>query len=125
MRFAQKRILKGGASLLLGILAGYLITLIGLCLLALLLLNFQPPQESVEIGILILYVVSVFGAGFFLGRWKKAGKYLWGAGAGAGYYLILVLVSFWIQKDLAANAGELITTFCICTGGGMLGGMIS
>ncbi len=125
MRMAQKRILNWGASLLLGILAGYLLTIIGLCVLATFLLFFQPDQKSVEIGVLILYVISVFGAGFFLGKWKKVGKYLWGVGAGVGYYLILVLLSFWIQKDITGNPGELITTLCICTGGGMLGGMIS
>ena len=45
---------------LLGLLAGYLVTLMGLFILALLLLQFQLSSEMVEIGILILYLLSVF-----------------------------------------------------------------
>lgn len=112
-------------SLLTGMLAGYIITVWGLFILALLLLQFQLSQETVEIGILVLYVLSVFGAGFLIGKQRKTRKFLWGMLAGFSYYLILFLLSLFLQKVLTADAGELITTFLICTGGGMLGGMLS
>ena len=112
-------------SLLTGILGGYLITILGLFVLALLLLQFQLSKETVEIGILILYVLSVFTAGFVIGKQRKNRKFLWGMAVGFAYYLILFLLSIVMQKNVTTEAGELLTTFLICIGGGMLGGMLS
>ena len=112
-------------SLLTGILGGYLITVIGLFVLALLLLQLQLKKETVEIGILILYVLSVLAAGFMIGKLRKSRKFLWGMAVGFGYYFILFLLSVVMKRDLTSELGELLTTFLICIGGGMLGGMLS
>lgn len=112
-------------SVLVGLLAGYLVTLVGLFILALLLLQFQLSSETIEIGILVLYLLSVFIAGFLVGKVKKTKKFLWGMAEGMAYYLVLLLLSVLVQKSLGADGRELFTAFCLCTGGGMLGGMLS
>lgn len=112
-------------SVLGGLLAGYLVTLLGLFVLALFLLKFQLTVQMVEIGILVLYLLSVFLSGFFVGKLKKTKKFLWGVVVGAAYYLILLLLSLVVQKSLGASVGEIFTTFILCTAGGMLGGMLS
>ena len=110
---------------LLGLLTGYLVTLMGLFILALLLLQFQLSSEMVEIGILILYLLSVFVAGYLVGKVKKTRKFLWGMAEGIAYYLVLLILSAIIQKTMGADGRELFTAFCLCAGGGMLGGMLS
>ena len=110
---------------LTGLLAGYLITLIGLFVIALLLLQLHLSERVVEIGIILLYVVSVFTAGFIVGKLMKTRKFLWGMVEGLAYYLILFVLSMIMQKNLAMDGRELLTVFCICMGGGMLGGMLS
>ncbi|MGN0307344.1 MAG: TIGR04086 family membrane protein [Lachnospiraceae bacterium] len=108
-----------------GLLAAYFITLLGLFIIALLLLQFRLSANTVENGILILYILSVFLAGFLMGKMKKEKKYLWGLLMGIVYYLILLILSLAVQKSLGSGAGEIITTFILCAGGGTLGGMLS
>lgn len=117
--------LKPLFSILTGMLAGYILTLLGLFVLALLLLQLHLSEATVEIGIIVLYLISVFTAGFIVGKLMKTRKFLWGMLAGLAYYVILVILSALMQKNLAINAGELVTVLCLCTGGGMLGGMLS
>ncbi|MGN0305260.1 MAG: TIGR04086 family membrane protein, partial [Lachnospiraceae bacterium] len=101
-------------SVLVGLLAGYLVTLMGLFILALLLLQFQLSSETIEIGILVLYLLSVFIAGFLVGKVKKTKKFLWGMAEGMAYYLVLLLLSVLVQKSLGADGRELFTAFCLC-----------
>ena len=88
-------------------------------------LQLHLSERAVEIGIIILYVVSVFTAGFIVGKLMKTRKFLWGMVEGLAYYLILFVLSMIMQKNLAMDGRELLTVFCICMGGGMLGGMLS
>ena len=108
-----------------GLLAAYFITLLGLFIIALLLLQFRLSANTVENGILILYILSVFFAGFLMGKMKKEKKYLWGLLMGIVYYLILLILSLAVQKSLGSGAGEIITIFILCAAGGTLGGMLS
>lgn len=117
--------LRNSFVVLTGLFLAYMVTLLGLFILALLLLKFNLGKEAVEIGILVIYVLSVFLSGFFMGKVKREKKFLWGMGEGIAYYLVLLLLSFMAQQELGASTGEVFTTFLMCTAGGTLGGMIS
>lgn len=119
------RLLKKIFPVMWGLFLGYVITLLGLFILALLLLKFGLTEGMVEIGILVIYLLSVFLAGFFLGKVKKTKRFLWGMAEGTAYYLVLLFLSLFIQKGLGAAAGEVLTTFFLCAAGGTLGGMLS
>lgn len=109
----------------ISLLAGYFITLVGIFVLALMLLFFQITEEAVNIGVIVIYVLSSFGAGVLAGKQLKTRKFIWGMIAGSIYYLILILMSVIANHSLAAQGQELITTFILCFGSGTLGGMVS
>ena len=66
-----------------------------------------------------------FIAGFIAGKYYKVKKFLWGLILGSVYFLILVLISLIGGVSDAVIGSGMITTYLLCAGGGMLGGMLS
>lgn len=124
MERTQKRLPKM-MTLVRGLVVAYLITGISLLILALLLFKLQLDEGKVTIGIIVIYILSCFLGGFFVG--KKAGqqKFLWGMFLGLAYFLLLTAVSALTEPGLASGWKGLVTSFVMCMGAGMLGGMIS
>ena len=110
---------------LVSLFGGYVITVLGIVIVALLLLLFQISENMVDIGIIIIYVLSCLGAGFIVGKRTKARKFLWGMVSGIIYFLILLLVSFLMRHSMKNIGSDLATVLLICIGSGTLGGMIS
>lgn len=112
-------------SLVKGLIVAYLITGISLLILALLLYKMDLDEGKVTIGIIVIYVLSCFLGGLFVG--KKAGrqKFLWGMILGLSYFLLLTAVSAVTEPGLASGWKGLVTSFVMCMGAGMLGGMVS
>lgn len=108
----------------ISLLTGYLITLAGILVMAMLLLFFQISEDFVNIGIIVIYVLSSFGAGFMAGKQLKTRKFLWGMLNGGIYYMILVILSLISKHSPGVPSQELITSFFLCLGGGTLGGML-
>ena len=98
-------------SLVKGLIAAYLITGILLLLLALLLYKLELDEGKVTIGIIVIYVLSCFIGGFFVG--KKAGtqKFLWGMLLGVTYFLLLTAVSAVTEPGLSSGFKGLLTSF--------------
>ena len=109
----------------ISLMAGYLVTLVGIIILAMMLLLFQLTEDTVNIGIIVIYVLSSFGTGFFAGKGFKIRKFAWGMFTGILYYLILMIISVSADRSLVSQSRELITVFLLCLGGGTLGGMLS
>ena len=107
------------------LLFSYVLTVGLLLLLALFLYRFQLREKTVTIGIIVIYVVSSFFAGFLSGKRMGSRKFLWGLFAGVLYFTVLVLVSLIVDHGVSGFSANLITTFFICAGSGMLGGMLS
>ena len=61
------------------LLASYVLTLLLLCLLALLLYKLHLTEGMVTIAISAIYVITTFMAGFLAGKKMKTQKFLWGA----------------------------------------------
>ena len=76
-------------------------------------------------GIIVIYVVSTFIGGFVIGKMSGERKFLWGLAVGVLYFVLLLLVSFGLYHSLQGGTSDLVTTFLMCAGGGMLGGMLS
>ena len=111
--------------LLKALFCSYLLTGILLLLLAFLLYQFRLKERQIDIGIIVIYVLSTFVGGFLSGKWMKVRKFLWGMLTGMLYFLLLFVVSFAVYKTIQQNGISLLTTFALCVGGGMIGGMIS
>ena len=60
-----------------------------------------------------------------IGKLTGVKRFLWGLLAGILYFALLLLISLGVYHSLQGEAGNLLTTFLLCAGGGMLGGMVS
>lgn len=121
----QKVIQKEGIFFLKCLLFSYIITGLLLMLLALLLYKLKLTEQIVSIGIILIYVAAAFFTGFVTGKKRKEKKFLWGLFMGTAYFLILMGVSLVVNRGAGDISGNVATTFLICAGSGMLGGMVS
>ncbi|MGN0132530.1 MAG: TIGR04086 family membrane protein [Lachnospiraceae bacterium] len=117
---------NGKVLILLGLLVfAYVLTGILLLGLAFLLYKFRLDEKVINIAIIVIYVAVTFITGFLAGKKLKVRKFLWGFLLGAGYFLILAVVSVIAGQQETVFGSHLLTTFILCAGGGMLGGMLS
>ena len=77
------------------------------------------------LGIIVIYVISCMAGGFLAGKITRREKYRWGALVGLSYFILLGTVSFIVSGSWDMSPGHMITTLCMCLGGGTLGGMLS
>lgn len=107
------------------LLVSYVLT--GMLLLALagLLYRFQLDEGKIQIGIILTYILSCFAGGFLTGKTMKNRQFLWGMLLGLLYFAVMALVSLAVNRELSESLSAFVTTFLLCVGGGMLGGMLS
>lgn len=121
----RRGIEQRAADMLKSLLCAYIVTGILLLILTLLLYKTGLSEENINAGIILTYVISTFSGGFVIGKLTGARKFLWGLLLGVVYFLLLTLISLGIYHSLQSDLMNLTTTFLLCAGGGMLGGMIS
>ena len=107
------------------LLCAYIVTGILLLILTVLLYKLGLSEENVNAGITLTYVISTFSGGFVMGKLSGTRKFLWGLLTGVLYFVLLLLISLGIYHSLQSDMMNLVTTFLLCAGGGMLGGMVS
>ena len=107
------------------LLASYVITGILLVLLAAALYKFELNENMVSAAIIAIYIVATLIGGIMIGKYAKTRRFVWGLGLGIGYFALLLLITLGVYHSLNGNGDNLITTFILCAGGGMVGGMIS
>ena len=115
--------LNQGVRVVKALLVSYLLTGGLLLLLAGLLYRFRLDEGKIQIGIILIYIFSCFAGGFLSGKMMKSRKFLWGVLLGLLYFLIMTLVSLAVNRGLQDGTTSYFTTFLLCMGGGMLGGM--
>ena len=111
--------------ILKALLISYIITAVFLLILALLLYKLELNEQKVTMGIVVVYVLSTFAGGFLMGKLVGERKFLWGFMLGTMYFLVLFGISLAVDQNLNRNGMNLVTTMVLCSGGGMLGGMVS
>lgn len=122
----DKESLNGKILLLVGLLVFAYVLTGGLLLgLAFLLYKFRMDEKIINIAIIVIYVAVTFLTGFIAGKKMKVRKFLWGFLLGAGYFAVLAGVSMIAGQQETVIGSHLLTTFILCAGGGMLGGMVS
>lgn len=118
--FATERLV----ALLKCLLAAYLITGVLLAAVAGLLYKFSLGENVVDISIIVVYCISSLLAGLFFSKGAASRRFIWGMAAGAVYFLIICAITFAVEGQLHLMSNSCITTLFICTGSGMLGGML-
>lgn len=116
---------KEAVWILKSLLGAYVVTGILLLLLAVFVYKLNLEEKQVTVAVMAIYLVSTFVGGFMIGKWNRVQKFLWGMIVGAGYFILLLLVSFGIYHSLKNSGGNVITTMFLCIGGGLLGGMLA
>lgn len=111
--------------ILKALLCAYVVTGILLLLLTLLLYKLNLDEGKVTAGITAIYVVSTFVGGFVAGKLLKVRKFVWGLTIGVLYFALLMLISLGVYRAVQGSGASVLTTFLLCAGGGMLGGMVS
>ncbi len=107
------------------LLLSYLITIGGLLLLALVLYKIPLSDSAVNIGIIVIYILSTFLTSFICGRKIKTKKFLWGFILGTSYFLVLLVISLITNQSNVILGTNVLTAFMICAGAGTLGGMLA
>ena len=113
------------AFLLKCLLFSYILTGVFLALLSFLLYKLGLGEKIVAIAIIGIYVAATFFAGFMAGKRMQSRKFLWGLLEGVAYFLILAVISAFAGEEGVTFGKSFFTTFALCAGGGMLGGMLS
>lgn len=103
----------------------YIVTGLGLILMAFLMEKFQLNGTFVEVGVTVIYVVSGIAGGLIAGKKMKRKKFLWGLLLGSLYFLILFAVSAALAGRLPKDLVHMGTTLGFCMAAGTLGGMMS
>ena len=111
--------------ILKALLCAYAVSGILLLILAGVFYKMDLDESKVTAGIIVIYIVSTLIGGFVSGKSAGERKFLWGLAVGVLYFVLLLLVSVGIYHSLREAGSNLLTTFLMCAGGGMLGGMIS
>lgn len=103
----------------------YALTGMFLLLLALLVFRLDLGTAPVAAGIVAVYVISCLAGGYMAGKLMRKDKYFWGIMVGLAYFLLLGAVSFAVQGRWDMSLQHAVTVFCMCLGGGALGGMLA
>lgn len=111
-------------ALLKCLLAAYLITGLLLAAVAGLLYRFSLGENVVDISIIVVYCISSLLAGLFFSKGAVSRRFVWGMAAGAVYFVIICAITFAAEGAVDIISNSSVTTFFICTGSGMLGGML-
>ncbi|MEF9940991.1 MAG: TIGR04086 family membrane protein [Lachnospiraceae bacterium] len=114
-----------GIMMLKSLLLAYVVTGILLLVLTMLLYKLDLDKQKVTLGIIMIYVLSTFAGGLLIGKLVKVRRFLWGLLLGVAYFTLLLLITLGVYHQLKGNGTNAITSFLLCAGGGMLGGMIS
>jgi len=121
---------KSGISVMgVVLLIMYLISGLLLLLLAALLYRFELSEATVKVGIVVIYIITGFVGGFFIGKQMQDKKYLWGLLTGGIYFLLLFVLSLFLKNGMGEEttfeAVRIITTMVLCGVSSMAGGMVS
>ena len=107
-----------------GLVTAYTVTVVLLLLLSFLLYKYDLGEQKVEIGIIATYLLSTMAGGFAVGKMEKTRRFLWGAGLGILYFLLLAAVSAGVYRSVQGG-GKMGIACALCVAGGMIGGMLS
>ena len=111
--------------LLKSLLASYIATMIMLMILTLFVYKLEIGERVVSAGIVSIYILSTMVGGLLIGKMAQTRRFIWGIGLGMVYFLLLLLITLGVYRTINSDMANMITTWILCIGGGMIGGMLS
>lgn len=101
------------------------VSLVMLCLFALVIMKMQPSEGTVRTGVKAVYIIVNLLGGFLAGKMMHQRKFLWGVLTGVIYFAVLSVISFLVHQGFYADIQNAVVIGLLCVGGGMAGGMLS
>ena len=117
----QKSIFRG---LCVGLLAACLITILLLLILAWLYYKLKLSGMPLAAGACGIYLLASGLGGFLAGKRAQLRRFFWGALTGLLYFVLIFIISTAVNAGIPSPDGFL-TALLLCTGGGMLGAILS
>ena len=77
------------------LLASVLLTAILLFVMALILYKANLSGLAEHVMVILIYLLACLAGGFLLGKQEEKRRFLWGAGFGALYFFLLLLLANW------------------------------
>ena len=107
------------------LLISYVLSGILLAALAFALYKFRLKEGQIRIGVNAVYIITCLVGGLIMGKSIRQRRFFWGLTLGLVYFLVLLAVSFLLNKGLNGTMNQILTTMAICAASGTIGGMIS
>lgn len=108
------------------LIAGYIITVLALLVLAFCLYKFRVSGNVISIGIYVTYGLSALCGGLVLAKGMQHNRLMWGALYGIIYFLILCIVSIIVSGEISSlDVAQIVKGVAVCILCGALGGIIS
>ena len=111
--------------MLRSLLISYVLSGILLAALAFALYKFRLKEGQIRIGVNAVYIITCLIGGLIMGKSIRQRRFFWGLTLGLVYFLVLLAVSFLLNKGLNGTMNQILTTMAICAASGTIGGMIS
>ena len=111
--------------MLRSLLISYVLSGILLAALAFALYKFRLKEGQIRIGVNAVYIITCLVGGLIMGKSIRQRRFFWGLTLGLVYFLVLLAVSFLLNKGLNGTMNQILTTMAICAASGTIGGMIS
>ena len=107
------------------LLVTYILTGVLLVILALALYRFRLKEGQIRLGVNAVYVITCLFGGILMGQSIKQRRFFWGLLLGLLYFLVLLAVSFMLNRGINGSMNQILTTMAICAASGTAGGMLS
>ena len=103
----------------------YALTALLMLLSAFLMYKLKLSSEQSRLFVMVIYGVTTIISGLIYGKTKGNKRLLNGAFIGLIYFVVLLLLSFVINRGFSDSMQENIISLIICVAGGSIGGIIS
>lgn len=107
------------------LLISYILTGILLVILAFALYKFHLREGQIHIGVNAVYIITCLIGGLIMGKSIRQRRFFWGLVLGLVYFLVLLAVSWLLNRGLNGSLNQVLITMAVCAASGTVGGMIS
>lgn len=112
-------------ALLRSLLLSYLLSGVLLLALSLALYKWKLKEDLINTAVCLVYVIACLAGGILAGKSIRSRRFFWGLVSGFLYFLVLIVLSWLMNRGAAPELTRSLTVLSCCLAGGMMGGMIS
>ena len=75
--------------------------------------KFRLKEGQIRIGVNAAYIITCLIGGLIMGKSIRQRRFFWGLTLGLVYFLVLLAVSFLLNKGLNGTMNQILTTMAI------------